>query len=160
MAIKKYLLFLIILIISIVLISSKNSEFDKNSFTPTIKMLDANISSEELARQLIKEVYPNVKFERQEGSGDGFLVRYYCSNICIDACEGGIVKYLCDVTARSSEDLFGQWLFYNNDIDVLYEAEHDGIIYKNIEGALITASLLINPNNMRVFAAEITIKYQ
>lgn len=154
---KKVKLYLLLTVALVLLIC--NYKTDINT-VPVIKILDGNISSEELASQLIKDVYRNVKFEKQTGNGDDFLVRFYCSNICIDACSGGVVRYLCDVTAKSEEDLFQKWLFNESEFEVKQKLADGGVIYKEIESKLLSAALYINSENNRVFAAKISIKYQ
>lgn len=125
----------------------------------TIKLINKNITSEELAAKLINDIYDDAKFEKQVGNGNDYLVRYYCSNICIDACSDGTVRFLNDVAAKSSNDPFQEWLFDEMKINIIEETEIDGVIHKTVEGDLINAYLCINPENNRVFAAQITIKY-
>ena len=130
-------------------VSSHNAE-------QTVKIIE-KMTSEDLAKSLIKEVYYGVNFEEQ--SGKGYLKRYLCSNVCIDALEGGRLRYLCDVTAKSQEDLFMKWLNKNESINIIEQSEKYGVIYEKIEGKRIKGELYVNPENKRVVAAEITIKY-
>lgn len=121
-----------------------------------VKVID-KMTSEDLAKKLIKEVYYGVSFEEQIGKG--YIKRFYCSNVCIDACEGGKIRYLCDVTAKSDEDLFLKWLYKNETVSIIEKTEKNGVIYESFEGGNIKGDLYINPENNRVIAAEIAIKY-
>ena len=115
------------------------------------------MTAEDLAKKLIKDVYRGVTFEEQ--SGNGYLKRYFCSNLCIDVCENGKIRYLCDVTANSKEDLFIKWLHKNERIITVERIEKNGVIYEKFDGESLKGDLYINPENNRVIAAEITIKY-
>ncbi len=131
--------------------------FRENESVSTIKfMRSPNI--EDLVDTLINDVYGGVEFKKIEGFKNNFEKRYFCSNLCIDVCKDGTVRYLCDITANSNEDLFLRWLYEKEKAKVIEEREENGAIYKKIVGASILAELYVNPQNDRVFAAIISIK--
>ena len=137
-------------------ISALEDFFKTGDAEQTIK-ITARMTTEDLAKKLIKDVYFGVTFEEQ--SGNGYLKRYFCSNICIDVCENGKIRYLCDVAANSKEDLFMEWLHKNQTVITVERTEKNGVIYEKIDGECMKGDLYINPENNRVIAAEITIKY-
>ena len=131
--------------------------FNTDKSISTIKFMRApNIS--DLVDTLINDVYGGVEFEKVNGVGRNFEERYYCSNLCIDVCKGGVVKYLCDITATSNEDLFSKWLFEEENVRVIKQEEENGAIFQELDGNSITATVYINPENKRIFAAIISIK--
>lgn len=117
-------------------------------------------TTEEMAEKLIKDVYSGIKFTKTEGNGENFILRYYCSNVCIDVCKDGVIRYLCDITANSETDLFGEWLFKDEHAKIVEQSKENGAICRKIEGDNIFATLYINPENIRVFAAKIYLKYR
>ena len=152
---KVYLLiFLAILCVFFIFVSSNSK--NTNSI-PTIKLVEKT-SAEELAERLIKEVYRGVHFEKQDGNGKNFLIRYYCSNLCIDVCENGRIKYISDIKAHSSKDIFYEWLFEDEKAKTIQETEDGGIVYKAFEGKNIYGTIGINSENGRIFIARINIK--
>ena len=112
--------------------------------------------AEEYAEKLLKEIYGNrVTFRRVHGDDTTFRTRYYCSNICVDACADGSVRYLCDIRSAGSEDPLLKWLCDGVDTAVMRSETQNGIEYRKVQNKRCTAELSILQQTGRVFAAKI-----
>lgn len=115
-------------------------------------------TSEELAERLVNDVFDGVKFKLELGDGENFIKRYYCSNVCIDACKDGVVKYLSNIEPESGEDLFLNWLLEKEDAAIVSSEQMLGMKFVEISGNNVNAALCIEMDTKRVIMAEITLK--
>ncbi len=77
-------------------------------------------SAEAHAEELLRALYGRrVTFRCETGDGTVFSTRYYCSNVCMDACADGSVRYLCDIRAVGGEDPLLQWLFGQEKVQLI-----------------------------------------
>ncbi len=142
---------LAVLLAVIFIKETKNSEKSVETFLPY-----AAESAQAHAEKLIKEIYGNrVTFRTAYGDDTTFRTRYYCSNICVDACADGSVRYLCDIRAKGGEDPLLSWLCKHEDTEVLYSETQNGVEYRKVQNARCTAELSILQQTGRVFAAKI-----
>lgn len=114
------------------------------------------VSAEEHAQELLRALYGNrVTFRSVAGDGSDFLMRYYCSNVCIDACADGSVRYLCDIRAAQGEDPLLAWLFGQEAVVLLHSEAQFGMEYRKMQSANCSAEVCLNLQTGRVFAAKI-----
>lgn len=114
-------------------------------------------SAERHAEELLRALYGRrVTFRRETGDGTNFTTRYYCSNVCIDACADGNVRYLCDIRSARGEDPLLAWLFGQDTVSVLCSEQQYGMENRLVQSERCFAELCINLSTKRVFAAKIT----
>lgn len=117
-----------------------------------------NMSSEELAEILLNDLFGTVSiFKTVNGAGTDFIKRYYCSNVCIDICKEGKIRYLCDISGEKGEDMFLKWL--KKDREVIFEdvISYGKFICQEIESEGFRGKICIDGESGHVFAAEIKI---
>lgn len=113
-------------------------------------------TAEDNAKELIRKLFGRrVTFQSEDGDGTNILKRYYCANICVDACADGSVRYLSDIRAAGGEDPLIALLFSTVDTEVLRSEEICGVIYQSMRSKEARADLCIHLQTGRVFAAKI-----
>lgn len=116
----------------------------------------ATQNAEEHAEALIHALYGSrVTFRKERGDSTNFTTRYYCSNVCIDACADGSVRYLCDIRSAGGEDPLLMWLFEQDEIQTLYSQMSEGIEFREVQSNACIAEICVNRQTGRVFAAKI-----
>ncbi|MBQ4599194.1 MAG: hypothetical protein IJB19_04725 [Clostridia bacterium] len=114
-------------------------------------------NAEEHAEELLRALYgKRVVFRREIGSGTDFTTRYYCSNVCIDACADGSVRYLCDIRSAGGADPLLTWLFGQEKVQLVRSSRQYGMEYREMQSAKCFAEICVNLQTERVFAAKIT----
>ena len=109
------------------------------------------------AEELLQALYgKRVTFRREIGDGTNFTTRYYCSNVCIDACADGSVRYLCDIRSAGGEDPLLAWLFGQDEVQLIRSNRQYGMEYREISSVKCFAEICVNLQTGRVFAAKIT----
>lgn len=133
-------------------------KIENAQLTQEVFKITKNMSSEELAVIMLKDLFnENSTFKEVRGDGESFIKRYYCSNVCIDVCENGKIRYLCDIKGENEEDLFLRWLSKGHDIEITNRTKKQGTEYWEIKSAGFIGKLCINSKTNHVFAAEIQI---
>lgn len=114
-------------------------------------------SAEAHAEELLHALYGRrITFRSEVGDGTNFTTRYYCSNVCIDACADGSVRYLCDIRSAGGEDPLLKWLFGQDDVKLIRSDRQYGMEYRDIKSEKCFAEICVNLQTGRVFAAKIT----
>lgn len=115
------------------------------------------LDPEKNAKALIKALYGRrVTFRRETGDATNFVARYYCGNVCIDACADGSVRYLCDIRAVDGKDPLLAWLFADGDMQIERSEKEFGMEHYAVRGSTCYAEINIHSETGRVFAARIT----
>lgn len=113
-------------------------------------------TADENAKELIQKLYrENVRFKTVDGDGSDLLRRYYCANVCIDACADGSLRYLADIREASGEDPLLAILCRDNEKKVLEESVHGEFVFQKVQTVDMLAELCISAKNGRVIAAKI-----
>ena len=116
-------------------------------------------NAETHAEELLHALYgKRVAFRREIGDGTNFTTRYYCSNVCIDACADGSVRYLCDIRSAGGEDPLLAWLFGQEEVQLIRSNKQYGMECREIQSEKCFAEICVNLQTGRVFAAKITFK--
>lgn len=113
-------------------------------------------SVKDRAKKLIQDLYgKRVPFQEISGNGTDFLVRYYCSNICIDACSDGSIRYMSDVFGTASADPLRALLFSEADTVVENSETVLSFIFQKLRSKQAYAEVCIDTSTGRIFAAKI-----
>lgn len=123
-----------------------------------IKTVD-NVTANEVAQMMIKDIFKGgVKFNKEFGDGNNYVIRYYCSNFCIDVCNDTTIRYMSNISHAGSEDLLLNWLLEDENAYVDTIELKSGIEYRKVAGNTISAIVYVDVTTNRVIAAEITLK--
>lgn len=146
---KKLMLACILILICFMFQPGKDeyvAAFSQNSYTKT----------ERHAEELMKKLYGRgVVFQTAEGDGTVYVKRYYCSNVCIDICADGSIRYLSDVNDADGEDEFLLWLQKGEEIEIISEGEIYGYILRHVKCGGMSAEVCIEKQSGRAVAARI-----
>ncbi len=113
----------------------------------------------ENAETLVKKLYGRrVSFQSVKGNGTDFQLRYYCGNICIDACEDGSIRYTADIEGSGGVDPLLALLFPESGTVVESNRKEGGFLRQTLRSALARAEVSLDPHTNRVFAAKILFK--
>ena len=133
-------------------------EIKKSNLAIDVFKVAKNMISEELAIELINSVFGNAtNFKIIQGDGSNFVKRYYCSNVCIDACENGVLKYISNFNDLKQTDPFINWMD-NAEMKTIKKSKLSNIEYKEVESKGNKVKIYINHTNQHVIAAVITLK--
>ncbi len=113
----------------------------------------------ENAQILIKKLFgKRVPFRQEAGDGSDFLLRFYCENVCIDACTDGSIRYTADIAAAGEKDLLLSALFPQGDISKENSSMEAGYPCVLLRGKHAIAEVSVDPSTNRVFTAKILFK--
>ena len=119
-------------------------------------VMNTKQSAKTNAEKLIHDLYGNrVVFQKEYGDGINYSARYYCANICVDACADGSVRYLCDIRESGGEDILMRWLSSQKDA-VFLRTEAVGLTeYRYFQSVRCSAEICLHMQTGRIFAAKI-----
>lgn len=117
------------------------------------------VTAGEVAEMMINDIFKGgVKLNKELGDGNNYIIRYYCSNFCIDVCNDTTIRYMSNISHAGSEDLLLNWLLEDENAYVDTIELQSGIEYRKVTGNTICAIVCVDVNTNRVIAAEITLK--
>ena len=122
---------------------------------PTVSMgTSENVT--EKARTLVQKLYGRrVPFQTASGNGSDFYIRFYCSNICIDACVDGSIRYTADIKGESGRDPLLDALQLSEDDCIMRSHVQNGYLLQTRRNAHFNVDICIDPQTSRVFWAKI-----
>ena len=107
------------------------------------------------AEELLRKLYgKRVTFRVEEGDGSSVLKRFFCENICIDACADGSLRYLSDVFSAGGVDPLLAVLHVGK-IEIVSETSIGDFLFQTLHGTTARAEVCIYLPTGRIFAAKI-----